>query len=362
MNKTILRTSMAMLALSTAIASSAAAAESAASRPVVSADITPMASPVQAPAATIEIDGALLPVTAYQAQNGDVTMLPLRAVAEQLGYSVKWSQADRSAAISKDGMNAAVKTDAKEYTVNGVSASLPAASEMTKGQLHVPAAFIEDALNASVAINAGTVSITAQAQESQQPEQPVQQQTAQTTGVITAIQADDKYPSVHIQGVWPDGLVLKVSEDTVYQRPDGTKLQWSDLQLGMTVQADHSMAMALSLPPQTGAYTLTVLDDKLPSELLGTAGTIEDIRTNGQGYASYLVKGQGLTDSSQDEIVLQLSADTVIIDKEGKTLEPGSIKQGAKVIGFYQPVMTKSLPAISQAVKIVVEADLPSEQ
>lgn len=362
MSTTVLKTSLAMLALSTVIASSAAAADSSAVRPVVSADITPLASSAQASAVTIEIDGTLLPLAAYQAQNDDVTMLPLRAIAEQLGYSVKWSQADRSATISKDGVSAVVKTAAEEYAVNGVSASLPTAPEMTKGQLHVPAAFVENALHASVAINAGTVSITTQAQEAQQPEQPVQQQTAQTTGVITAIHEDDKYPSVHIQGIWPDGLVLKVSEDTVYQRANGTKLQWADLQLGMTVQADHALAMTLSLPPQTGAYVLTVLDEELPGELLGTAGTIEDIRTDGQGHASYLVKGQGLTDQSQDEIVLQLSTDTVIIDKEGKTLEQSSIKQGAKVIGFYQPVMTKSLPAISQAVKIVVEADLPSEQ
>ncbi|MFD3259153.1 copper amine oxidase N-terminal domain-containing protein [Paenibacillus lentus] len=362
MNTATLKTSLAMLALSTVIASGAASADSAISLPAASADVTPLASPAQTSAITIEINRTLLPVTAYQAQNGDVTMLPLRAVAEQLGYSVKWSQADRSATISKDGVSAAVKTTVEEYAVNGISASLPVAPEMTKGQLHVPAAFIENALHASVAINAGAVSITTQAQDAQQPDQPVQQQSAQSNGVITAIHESDKYASVLIQGIGPDGLVLNVSEDTIYQRADGTKLQWSDLQLGMTVQADHSLAMTLSLPPQTPTYAITVLDTELPGELLGTAGTVEEIRTNKQGHISYVVKGQGLTDLSQDEIVLQSSADTAIVDKEGKPVEQSSIKQGTKVIGFYQPEMTKSLPAISQAVKIVVEAELPSEQ
>ncbi|GAA0136367.1 hypothetical protein YSY43_32080 [Paenibacillus sp. YSY-4.3] len=362
MMNTTLRTSLAMLALSTAIiASSAAAAEPAANQPSASAEIAPIVSSSQASAIAIEINGTLLPGTAYQAHSGEATMLPLRAVAEQLGYTVKWSQADRSAIISKDDMSAAVITETKEYKVNGTTASLPAAPELTQGQLHVPTAFVENALRASVAISSGSVSITTQMQEAQQPEQPVQQQTAQTTGVITAIHNDDKYASVHIQGVWPDGLVLKVSEDTVYQRPDGTKLEWSDLRIGMTVEAEHSLAMTLSLPPQTGAYVLTVLDAELPGELLGTAGTIEEIRTDEQGHASYLVKGQGLTDLSQNDIVLRLSDDTAIVDKEGKPVEPSSIKQGSKVIGFYQPVMTRSLPAISQAVKIVVEAELPQQ-
>ncbi|MGG4553482.1 copper amine oxidase N-terminal domain-containing protein [Paenibacillus humicus] len=359
MMNTTLRTSLAMLALSTAIlASGAAAAEPAASQPSASANIAPIVSSPQASAIAIEIDGTLLPGAAYQAHGGEATMLPLRAVAEQLGYTVKWSQADHSAIISKDDMSAAVTAGAKEYGVNGSSASLPAAPELTEGQLHVPSAFVENALHATVAISAGSVSITTQAQ---QPEQPVQQQTAQTTGVITAIQDDGKYASVHIQGVWPDGLVLKVSEDTVYQRADGTKLEWPDLRLGMTVKAEHSLAMTLSLPPQTGAYTLTVLDAELPGELLGTAGTIEEIRTDEQGHASYLVKGQGLTDLSQNDIVLRLSDDTAIVDKEGEPVEPGSIEQGTKVIGFYQPVMTKSLPAISQAVKIVVETEMPQQ-
>lgn len=362
MMNTTLRTSLAMLALSTAIiASSAAAAEPAASQPTASADIAPIVSSPQASATAIEINGTLLSGMAYETHNGEAVMLPLRAVAEQLGYTVKWNQADRSATISKDDMSAAVTTGAKDYGVNGITASLPAAPELTQGQLHVPAAFVENALHASVAINTGSVSITTQAQEGQQPEQPMQQQTVQTTGVITAIHKDDKYASVHIQGIGPDGLVLNVSEDTKYQSPDGTKLEWSDLRLGMTVEAEHSLAMTLSLPPQSGAYTLTVLDAELPGELLGTAGTIEEIRTDDQGHVSYLVKGQGLTDLSQNDIVLRLSDDTAIVDKEGKPVDQGSIKQGSKVIGFYQPVMTKSLPAISKAVKIVVEAEQPQQ-
>lgn len=71
MMNTTLRTSLAMLALSTAIlASGAAAAEPAASQPSASANIAPIVSSPQASAIAIEIDGTLLPGAAYQAHGG----------------------------------------------------------------------------------------------------------------------------------------------------------------------------------------------------------------------------------------------------------------------------------------------------
>lgn len=361
---TTLRTSLAMLALSTVIASTAAAAESAIrlpaesalSLPAASAEAAPIHSTPQAQAMAIEVNGALLPVTAYKGQADEAAMLPIRAVAEQLGYKVKWNQADRSAKISTDDRTTDVTTKEKQYSVNGVNESLAVAPELINGQLHVPASFVEKALQASVSVGADSISITTQVQ------QPEQQQTAQTTGVITAIHQSDKYASVHIQGIGPDGLVLNVSEDTKYQTLDGEKLEWSDLRIGMTVQADHSLAMTLSLPPQTATNTITVLDAEMPGELLGTAGTIEEIRTDEQdNIVGYLIKGQGLTDLSQDQIVLRWSADTAIVDKGGNPVEQSSLTQGTKVIGFYEPVMTRSLPAISKAVKIVVQAASPSQ-
>jgi hypothetical protein len=66
-----------------------------------------------------------------------------------------------------------------------------------------------------------------------------------------------------------------------------------------------------------------------------------------------------LSEISQSEIVLRVAADTVLVNGKGEAVEIGSLVKGAKVIGFYGPMMTKSLPPIGTAVKVVVETVKP---
>ncbi|MNR09411.1 Protease inhibitor precursor [compost metagenome] len=113
------------------------------------------------------------------------------------------------------------------------------------------------------------------------------------------------------------------------------------------------MAMTMSLPPQTSAFKITVLDKMVHQDTLGTAGIIEAIREDG----SLLVKGEGLTEQTPDEIVLQLSANTAIVDGKGVPVDKSMLVKGANIIGFYGPMMTKSIPPISNAWKIVVEEE-----
>ncbi|MNJ39150.1 Protease inhibitor precursor [compost metagenome] len=197
MNST-LKISLTMLALSAVITSSAAAAGSAAIAPSSAAnEIIPINSPAQSSTIAIEINGTRLAIDGYKLLNGAEPMLPLRAVAEQLGYTVKWNQTDRSAKVSKDSMIAVVKNGEDKYLMDELSTSLGTAPELTNGNLHVPASFVGEILSGAVSVNDNTVSITMQEQK------PEQQQSVQSTGVITAINENDKYASVQIQGIGP---------------------------------------------------------------------------------------------------------------------------------------------------------------
>ncbi|MNE64465.1 Protease inhibitor precursor [compost metagenome] len=177
--------------------------------------------------------------------------------------------------------------------------------------------------------------------------------------MITAINSDGKYPSVQIKGTGTSGIVLNVGEDTVFQMADGTKLTLADLQIGMTVEAEHAMFATRSLPPQTPAYQITVQDTEKPANLLGTEGTIESVTTSEDGSRMIRINGTGLSEMSQSEIVLRLSADTALVNESGEAVDAAAIVQGAKVIGFYGPMLTKSLPVIGTAWKVVVVTPQP---
>ncbi|MFC3842797.1 hypothetical protein [Paenibacillus sp. GCM10012304] len=178
--------------------------------------------------------------------------------------------------------------------------------------------------------------------------------TIQATGVITSIRADGDHALIHIQGVGTDGLVLNVDKDTVFQMADGTKLSLADLHVGLTVLAEHSIVMTMSLPPQTPTSKVTVLDAKIQKDLMGTAGVIEELHSENKDDLRIRVKGEGLTETSPSEIVLNLTKDTAIVDLNGKKVATSKLVKGANVIGFYGPALTKSLPPIGTAWKIVV--------
>lgn len=176
----------------------------------------------------------------------------------------------------------------------------------------------------------------------------------QATGVITSIRMDGENGLIQIQGVGTDGLVLNVGKETVFQMLDGTKLSLADLHIGLTVSAEHSMVMTMSLPPQTPTSKVTVLDAKTQPGLLGTAGVIEEVRSESKDDLSIRVKGEGLTETSPSEVVLNLTKDTAIVDKNGDKIATSKLVKGANVIGFYGPALTKSLPPMGTAWKIVV--------
>ncbi|MZQ82774.1 hypothetical protein GQF01_11740 [Paenibacillus sp. 5J-6] len=176
----------------------------------------------------------------------------------------------------------------------------------------------------------------------------------QTTGVITSIRMDGDNGLIHIQGVGTDGLVLNVGKETVFQMLDGTKLSLADLHVGLTVSAEHSMVMTMSLPPQTPTSKVTVLDAKTQAGLLGTAGVMEEIRSESKDDLRIRIKGEGLTESSPSEVVLNLTKDTAVVDKNGDKIATSKLMKGANVIGFYGPTLTKSLPPMGIAWKIVI--------
>ncbi|GAB6991600.1 copper amine oxidase N-terminal domain-containing protein [Paenibacillus pini] len=330
--------SIALLGLSMALSSGAAVASANQSQDSAF-------NAVQNTVQTVMVNGKTIS-SGYLQSGGKEVMLPLRDLVETLGMTLKWNPDDKSSEITKGTLWTTVKTGEDRYTINKMYTSLGTAPVIVNNKLYVPASFASEVLHAIVKVEGSSVSISF----------PEQEKTATTQGVITEIKDNDGHISIHLNGIQGDGIVLNVSKDTVFQTSEAKALKLSDLTLGMSVKAEHSLATTMSLPPQTAVYTLTVTDKIETAEIIGTAGTIAEVRTNEAGVdKSILIKGLGLTEQSPKEVVLNLSKDTVLVDQNGMKVEQASLVKDAKVIGFYTPMLTRSLPPIGNATKIMLQ-------
>ncbi|GAA3409635.1 copper amine oxidase N-terminal domain-containing protein [Paenibacillus hodogayensis] len=299
----------------------------------------------------ISVNGEALATSGYKKAGVSETMVPLRDIAEKLGMTVTWSEADLTAGLSKGEVRTSVKLGEDNYTVDQKSLTLGVAPERTDSKTYVPVSFVSQVLHATVKTDGGSIAIT-----------PLQQrENVLTRGVVTEVYDQGGRQFVRINGIGPDGIVLNVDGDTAYEKADGTKLKLSDIALGAAVEVEHSMVATLSLPPQTAAYKITLLEQEQVVDTIGTAGLIEEVVTSDDKAISLRIKGKGITDKSPDEVVLRLNDKTVLTNTDGESVELSALTKGAKVIGYYNGVLTRSLPPIGTAWKIVLQAPADSD-
>ncbi|MFM9327458.1 stalk domain-containing protein [Paenibacillus mesotrionivorans] len=294
----------------------------------------------------VQVNGQNLEDSGYLGQGGEA-MLPLRAVAEAMGFQLQWNAQAYSVELTKDNLFTTVKTGENEYAVNKMLKKLEAAPALVESKLYVPASFFVEVLPGAVVSGNDGISITAKEER----------KSVQAKGVVTAVRDHEGRRSLHIKGYGTDGVVLNVGEQTEILGADGNKLDFSALTIGMEVEVEHSMAMTMSLPPQTAAFRIKVVSALEAKDVLGTWGTIEEILQSVNGDVSVRVKGAGLTDSSPEEVVLRIAKDTVLQNAEGKDIGVSELTKGARVVGFYTPMLTKSLPPIGTALKMTLVAE-----
>lgn len=338
-----LKTSAILLTLSLALTTGGvSAAPSAAS--------TPNHSTIQAPSAgaatfSISVNGSALSESGFQSPGSKEPLLPLRAVAGALGFTVAWNAQTKAVDLNKGSIFTSVKSGKDRYAVNKMYIQLGTAPQTKQNKLYVPASFVSKVLRQSVSAEGQQIVINPAAEHISE------------TGVITAITDAGSYQSVRIRGIGTEGMILNVGKDTRLNRQDGSELAFSELHIGMTVEAQHSLISTRSLPPQTPAYQITVLDGDTQDDLLGTAGTVQEVTTAEDGTVSFLIRGSALSEKSQNEVVLRLAKDTVVINENGEAASPADVIQGAEAISFYSPLLTRSLPPSGTALKVVLKAD-----
>lgn len=296
----------------------------------------------------VQVNGQPLSDTGYLGQSGEM-MLPLRAAAEAMGFQLQWNAQAYSVELMKDNVFTIVKTGENQYAVDNLLKKLEAAPVLVESKLYVPASFFTEVLPGAVTSGKDGISITAKEEK----------KSVQALGVVTDVRDYEGHRSLHINGYGTDGLILNVGEQTEILAADGSKLDFSTLTIGMEIKVEHSLAMTRSLPPQTAAYRIQVVSALEAKDVLGTWGTIEEILQGDNREISVRVKGAGLTDSSPEEVILRIDQDTVLQNVDGKAIGVEELEKGARVVGFYTPMLAKSLPPIGNALKMTLVAEAP---
>ncbi|MCR8635009.1 N-acetylmuramoyl-L-alanine amidase family protein [Paenibacillus radicis (ex Xue et al. 2023)] len=80
----------------------------------------------------------------------DVTMVPIRIIAEELGSKVEWNQAAHKVIIMKDSMKIEMVIDQLSATVNGVTNKLDSAPLLIEGNTLLPVRFIAENMGVEV--------------------------------------------------------------------------------------------------------------------------------------------------------------------------------------------------------------------
>lgn len=78
------------------------------------------------------------------------TLVPLRAIFEELEASVNWEQSSQTVTATKDNKKISLKIGSKNTTVNGKTVTIDVPAQIIHGKTYVPLRFISESLGASV--------------------------------------------------------------------------------------------------------------------------------------------------------------------------------------------------------------------
>lgn len=181
-----------------------------------------------------------------------------------------------------------------------------------------------------------------------QAEEPVQEEPAGTNGIITDT-ADSKF-TVMGQALESGGVnhvILTVDQDTEIVDANGKPLTAEALKADLRVEAYYSQVMTLIYPARTHADKIVVSETTAP-KIEGTVAA-SDRTTKDQLYINV-----GSDQSTENDVILNVTKDTQVI--AGLSTE-SELKPGMKIVAYHSPIMTKSIPAITSAEVIIVQAD-----
>ena len=146
--------------------------------------------------------------------------------------------------------------------------------------------------------------------------------------------------------IYTQEVRLNVGNNTIVIDEDGRPLNLYDLREGMRIDADFSSAMTRSIPPQSNAYRIVVLQEEV--SVIITTDRVVGVDTNN----GFLITGNPY--DINDQMIFTISNETVILDQNNNTIPLEAIQPGQLVRVEHAIFQTLSIPPQSPAYLVQV--------
>ena len=263
----------------------------------------------------------------YLVNEDDTTFIPIKVVAEALGYQVKWFQEDRHVELIKGARFITIKTTENYFTFSKMAPiKLSSPAFIKDGTTYVPTDFVSEILGGGVYENEGKIEIYSEISDK-----------VSTGGfVITSIEDQKIYTTLN----GGEAHILLNKETLIKDHADHQILTLDDLKVGDTLKITHPSIMLMIYPPQYNAYEIERINDVAYSE-----GYIQSINED-----SILVK------TNNNLVQFNIDESTVITGMMDNPIELSELRIGNNVKIYHSIAMMESLPPQSPAYEIQVDS------
>ena len=194
------------------------------------------------------------------------------------------------------------------------------------------------------------------------PNKQVEESSISATGFISDINISEGSKNeimMSVKGekteenIYSDINFIVNSKTEIVREKGGTKLTIDAIKNDVKVKVYYDGSLSKSLPPIGIARKVVVSDIEYE---MGTMGIIESVYSSQDPKENRIeIKGEKLGESGFDNIILNISDKTKIVDfKTGKELKSEDIRKSSRVVAYYSGKLTKSIPPIGFAEKIVI--------
>lgn len=307
---------------------------------------TKMTKPVFA----VSVNGNLLETADIYVSEKDEVMIPIRAVAEALGFTVGWDSGRVTLTKSPVYVTFAIGEDSYTFAKTAPM-QIGQAPELVNELTYVPDTFFSTILEADITV-AQNGEITINYGEATEEKQ-------EGKAVVKSVTEDEEYDytAVLVEDEKLGEVQLNLGEESEIVLADGTKGTPAEIKEGMNLDIEYGEAMTMSIPPQNNPVKVTVLgeDEEQPAEEEKVAGNavISQIEENKVTVA----------DDKLGEVVLNIGEDTKIVLLDGTEGTLSDLAADMDVVVEYGAAMTASLPPQNTPVSItVVEREAAEEE
>ena len=287
---------------------------------------------------SLKIDGVSLEnAQSYFGKNGTL-MIPLRTVAEALGYDVTYKKENKTIELTRQAHWIVVKLDEDLYSFGKMApinlGTIPAVS---KGRTFVPLSFVTEILNLDVKQENRNVMNIISGNKEELPfiVGKIASLTKVTDGVKVELDNEKK---------GYDKIFLTVDSETTIINPiTNEKVASENLKVGERIRGFYGPVVAESYPPQSHTSRIEVIGDKEVKTDVITG--IEEVHND-----RYILVG-----TMENGVRLLVTEETSIVTSENKPVLVEDLQEGMKVDAFYGPIQTMSLPPMSSTAKIIIK-------